>query len=173
MLPLIPAAVAQSTEDLVRRGISEGTVDYLPDSAIQDPAKIKSILNDMLAVCVFVFSTTLLSPSNSDRHIIGQAYELLHRLVDDVEGLDKDIICHIHTHFMKTCRFSDMHYAPAGKTRTETRKSVIVSGVYMIECCPFPEVDVEVEYICKMAKVGFFCCVWICPCVYDDFLSLL
>jgi hypothetical protein len=88
--------------------------------------------------------------------IIGQAYELLRTLVDDVEGLDKDTICRIHARFMKTCRFSDMHYIPAGRTRTETRKNVVVSGVYVIECCPFPEVDVEVEYICKMAKVSTF-----------------
>ncbi|KAF8959837.1 hypothetical protein BDZ97DRAFT_2041742 [Flammula alnicola] len=45
---------------------------------------------------------------------------------------------------MKTCRFSDLHYIPGGKSRTETRKT--------IECCPFPEVDEELDYICKMAK---------------------
>ncbi|KAF8072092.1 fido domain-containing protein [Lyophyllum atratum] len=53
---------------------------------------------------------------------------------------------------MKNCRFSDLHYTPAGKTRTETKKTVAVAGTYMIECCPFPEVDAEVEYICRMAK---------------------
>jgi hypothetical protein len=70
-----------------------------------------------------------------------------------VEGLDKDAICHVHSRLMKTCRFSDLHYIPAGKTRTETRRTVIVGGAYKIECCPFPEVDGELEYICKMAKV--------------------
>ena len=69
---------------------------------------------------------------------------------------------------MKTCRFSDLHYIPAGKTRTETRRTVIVAGAYKIECCPFPEVDGELEYICKMAKVRlihvsrlFICWSWI------------
>jgi hypothetical protein len=70
-----------------------------------------------------------------------------------VEGLDKDAICGIHSRLMKTCRFSDLHYIPAGKMHTETQKTVIVAGVYKIECCPFPEVDGELEYICKMVKV--------------------
>lgn len=35
---------------IVRRGFSEGTVDYLPESALQDSLKIKSILSDTLAV---------------------------------------------------------------------------------------------------------------------------
>ncbi|KAF5381986.1 hypothetical protein D9615_004227 [Tricholomella constricta] len=39
-------------------------------------------------------------------------------------------------------------------TRTETKKTVIVSGVYAIETYPFQQVDAEVEYICKMAKQG-------------------
>ncbi|KAF8959838.1 hypothetical protein BDZ97DRAFT_1373525 [Flammula alnicola] len=37
-----------STQDLVRRGISEGMVNYRPESSLQDSAKIKSILNDTL-----------------------------------------------------------------------------------------------------------------------------
>ncbi|KIM47313.1 hypothetical protein M413DRAFT_64116 [Hebeloma cylindrosporum] len=53
---------------------------------------------------------------------------------------------------MKTCQYTDLHYIPAGKTREETRKTVIVAGTYKIECCPFPRVDEELEYICKMAK---------------------
>jgi hypothetical protein len=36
------------------------------------------------------------------------------------------------------------------------RKTVITGGSAKIECCPFPDVDTEVEYICKMAQVGFF-----------------
>lgn len=65
---------------------------------------------------------------------------------------------------MKACRFSDLRYIPAGKTRTETQKTVIVAGVYNIECCPFPEVDGELEYICKMAKVRLLdvCRLFIC-----------
>ena len=59
---------------------------------------------------------------------------------------------------MKNCRYSDLHYIPAGKTRTETWKTVIVAGSYKVECCPFPDVDGELEYICKMAKVRMFVC---------------
>lgn len=57
---------------------------------------------------------------------------------------------------MKTCRFSGEHYVAAGKTRTETRKTAVVTGAYSIECCPFPEVDTELAYICRMAKVRAF-----------------
>jgi len=118
-----------STQDLIRRGISEGAVNYLPESALKDPVQIRSILNDTLG-----------------------AYNLLNPLVANVEGLDRATICRIHGSLMKTCRFSDMCYIPAGITRTETRRTVIVSGTYNIQCCPFPEVDAELEYICKMAK---------------------
>jgi hypothetical protein len=55
----IPAAIAQSTQDLVRRGISEGMVSWLPESAPQDTAMIKNILNDLL-VSVSLPSTKLL-----------------------------------------------------------------------------------------------------------------
>lgn len=54
LLSLIPTAIAQSSQDLVRRGLSEGVVNYLPESHIQDTAIIKSILNDTLSVSVFL-----------------------------------------------------------------------------------------------------------------------
>ncbi|RDB17125.1 Adenosine monophosphate-protein transferase FICD [Hypsizygus marmoreus] len=136
-LLLIPPAIAQSTQDLVRRGISGGTVTCLPESVLKDPTRIKSILNDTLA-----------------------AYELLGALVTNTEDLDKAAIRRIHACLTKTCRFNDVHYIPAGTTRTETRKTVIVTGTYNIECCPFPDVDAEVQYICKMAKVNLFYCGW-------------
>ncbi|KAF8160046.1 fido domain-containing protein [Crassisporium funariophilum] len=116
-----------STQDLIRRGFSEGVVNYLPESSLQDPATIKRILNDTLA-----------------------AYNLVSELCENVDHLNKDIVCRIHSRLMKNCQFSGQYYIPAGKTRTETRKTVIVAGSYNIECCPFPEVDAELEYICKM-----------------------
>jgi len=63
------------------------------------------------------------------------------------------MICRVHSRLMNSCQYSDLYYAPAGKTRTETRKTVILAGAYKIECCPFPDVDGELEYICRMAKV--------------------
>lgn len=87
--------------------------------------------------------------------MIGQAYKLLSELVEDVENIDKDTICRIHSSLMKTCQFTGKYYIAAGKTRTETRKTVIVAGSYYnIECCPFPKVDDELNYICRMAKVN-------------------
>ncbi|KAF8906731.1 fido domain-containing protein [Gymnopilus junonius] len=53
---------------------------------------------------------------------------------------------------MKTCRFEDQHYIAAGKTRAETRNTVVITGAYMVECCPFPQVDDELQYIFRMAK---------------------
>jgi len=106
-------------------------VNYLPESALQDPDQIKSILNDRLS-----------------------AYDLLDGLVKNPERLNKDMICSIHARLMKTCRFNDpVHYVAAGKTRTETRKTVIIRGTVKIECCPFPDVDAVIEYVCRMAKV--------------------
>ncbi|GLB34389.1 putative fic/DOC family protein [Lyophyllum shimeji] len=117
-----------STRDLVRRGISEGAVSYLDDSALKDPAKIKSILNDTLA-----------------------AYDFLEPLVDHPEGLDVSTICKIHARLMKNCRMLE-GYVAAGETRSATRKTVVIQGAYKIQCCPFAEVDEELEHICKMSK---------------------
>ncbi|KAK0190378.1 fido domain-containing protein [Armillaria mellea] len=52
---------------------------------------------------------------------------------------------------METSRFGET-YIPPGQTRTSTKKTVVIAGNYKIQCCPFPEVDNELEYICKMAK---------------------
>ena len=92
--------------------------------------------------------------------MLWQAYKLLSGLNENVEGINNAAICRIHSCLMKACQFSASHYTPAGKTRTETRKTVIVAGAYKIECCPFPNVDAELEYICRMAKVRrCFLCV--------------
>ncbi|KAF8056565.1 fido domain-containing protein [Lyophyllum atratum] len=54
---------------------------------------------------------------------------------------------------MKTDRFSNnVLRIVAGKTRTFTQKTVVVGGSYLIECCPFPQVDEEMDYILRMAK---------------------
>lgn len=100
---------------------------------------------------------------------IFQAYNFLGTLATDPKPLNKDVICSIHACLMNTCRFSDgRHYIAAGKTRTETRKTVIIGGSAKIECCPFPDVDMEVEYICKMAKVVFV----LYPCIHPrSFIS--
>lgn len=47
---LIQRTLLQSAQDLVRHGITDCIVQCLPDSARDDPAEIKSILNDTLAV---------------------------------------------------------------------------------------------------------------------------
>lgn len=67
---------------------------------------------------------------------------------------------------MNTDQFSSTHYTPTGKTRAETRKTVIVAGTYNIECYPFPDVDIEIEYICKMAKVRCFVLFLIGRCIH-------
>ncbi|EDR04551.1 uncharacterized protein LACBIDRAFT_295034 [Laccaria bicolor S238N-H82] len=53
---------------------------------------------------------------------------------------------------MKTCQFADFRLTPGGKTRTETKKTVVVAGAYVIQCCPFSEVDTEIDYICRMSR---------------------
>ena len=48
---------------------------------------------------------------------------------------------------------SEFYIAP-GSTRCMTRNTVIISGVAKIQCCPYPTVDNELDYICKMAVVS-------------------
>ena len=86
--------------------------------------------------------------------MLQQTCKLVSELHENVKGINNAMICHIHSHLMKSCQFSSLHYIPAGKTRTETHKTVVVAGAYKTECCPFPNVDAELEYICRMAKVG-------------------
>ncbi|KAF8624606.1 hypothetical protein AX17_007099 [Amanita inopinata Kibby_2008] len=114
--------------DIIRCGVSEAIVNYLPESALQDSAKIKSILNDTLA-----------------------AYDLIKTIVAEQDDLSPEVIRHHHC-LMKTCQFTNTTFTPAGRTWEETRKTVIVAGIHSIECCPYPEVDEELEYICKMAN---------------------
>lgn len=55
-------SATQSTHDLIRRGISEGEVTCLPQSAISDPGQIRSTLHDTLAVCFFILRQRAWSP---------------------------------------------------------------------------------------------------------------
>ncbi|KAH0586764.1 hypothetical protein H2248_007970 [Termitomyces sp. 'cryptogamus'] len=122
----------QCTQDLMHCGIAEATISYLPQSKIKDPKMIKNILNDTLA-----------------------AYHKMRPFVQDPEGLSLEVLCEIHLSLMKTCQYSkEGAYIPGGKTRQETRKTVIVRGGTSgdIQCCPFEQVDAEIKYICQMAK---------------------
>ncbi|KNZ73924.1 Adenosine monophosphate-protein transferase FICD [Termitomyces sp. J132] len=124
----------QCTQDLMHCGIAEATISYLPQSKIKDPKMIKNILNDTLA-----------------------AYHKMRPFVQDPEGLSLEVLCEIHLSLMKTCQYSkEGAYIPGGKTRQETRKTVIVRGGTSgdIQCCPFEQVDAEIKYICQMAKDG-------------------
>ncbi|KAF9036621.1 fido domain-containing protein [Panaeolus papilionaceus] len=128
----------ESAQDLIGRGFDDGKVICNPDSAMKEVDTIRNILKDTLA-----------------------AFEILLSLVDkdgNLADINKDVICRIHARLMKTCQFNipgNCQGIPAGMTRTETRKTVLVSGItYKVECCPFPDVDTELEYICRMAKDG-------------------
>ncbi|KAF4618594.1 hypothetical protein D9613_009663 [Agrocybe pediades] len=119
----------ESALDIIKNGISAGKIDTLPDSALRDSGTIKEMMKDTLA-----------------------AYDLLLPIVADPEKLTPTAICNIHARVMNTCRYIGKHYTPPGRTRTETQKTVVIMGAYTVRCCPFPEVDKELEYICRMAK---------------------
>ncbi|TFK94975.1 hypothetical protein K466DRAFT_571437 [Polyporus arcularius HHB13444] len=54
---------------------------------------------------------------------------------------------------METCRFLEPgRYIPAGQTRSSTKTTVQILGHYSAHCCPFTEVDKELDYICTMSK---------------------
>lgn len=103
-------------------------MDTQPQSRIHNALMIRSILNDTLA-----------------------AYELLPAVVADPSKLTPDLIRDVHARLMKTNSFGET-YIPPGQTRTLTKKTVVIAGNYKIQCCPFPDVDNELDYICKMAK---------------------
>ena len=54
--------------------------------------------------------------------------------------------------------------------RTETRETAIVAGSYNIECCPFVNVDDELEYINQGEKRFLFI---LCPEIIIDSFHLL
>ncbi|KAG6911000.1 hypothetical protein DXG01_005415 [Tephrocybe rancida] len=115
------------------RGVSDGTVSCVSetDSMLHDSYIIKEIVSDTLA-----------------------AYDLLEEIIQDPKALTKNLICQIHARLMKSSRIlpNSSSYISPGVTRTITRKTVVISGTYSVECCPYPKVDDELEYICKMAK---------------------
>lgn len=59
---------------------------------------------------------------------------------------------------MDTCRFQDIlahgRYIAPGETRTATGGTVIIAGAAVIQFCPYPKVDEEVDFICQMAKAS-------------------
>ncbi|GJJ14592.1 hypothetical protein Clacol_008858 [Clathrus columnatus] len=121
----------ESVKDLVFRGISDGLVATAPESAVTDSDKVKRILNDVIA-----------------------AYDLLADVVADPFKLDREYVCRLHKVLMKTCRFEGRRYNPPGVTRTKTGQTVVISNPnYTISCCSYLQVDEELVYICKMAKV--------------------
>ncbi|PPQ65314.1 hypothetical protein CVT24_011441 [Panaeolus cyanescens] len=120
----------ESAHDLIGRGFDNGKIMCNPDSELKDTSTIRLILKDTLV-----------------------AFEMLLSLIDkdgNLIDINKDAICRIHARLMKTCQFNvpgNCHGIPSGKTRTETRKTVIVAGItYKVECCPFPDVDAELDY---------------------------
>ncbi|KAG6828333.1 hypothetical protein H0H92_008347 [Tricholoma furcatifolium] len=122
--------------DLVKRGIPYGNVscdDEIDGTTLQDHEVIKQIVNDTRA-----------------------AYDLLEEVIKDPKALTRDLICKIHARLMKNSKLLPNHltYVSPGVTRTATRKTVVISGTYSIECCPYAKVDDELDYICKMAKVS-------------------
>lgn len=85
-----------------------------------------------------------------------QAYHQLGEITDDTKKLTRENICRIHNYLMRNSRVmpdSDLYMTP-GSTRSLTRKTVIVLGVTKIQCCPYPAVDDELDYMCKMAVVS-------------------
>ncbi|PPQ77165.1 hypothetical protein CVT25_010793 [Psilocybe cyanescens] len=119
----------KSTQDLIKRGLDEGQIIPHPHSVLSHPENIRSILKDTVA-----------------------AYHQLTPLVSNTQPLDMPAACAIHATLMKTCRFTESRYVAPGITRTETRKTVVVSGSYNAQMCPYPQVDAEFEYVCRMAK---------------------
>ncbi|KAG2002928.1 hypothetical protein CC2G_003573 [Coprinopsis cinerea AmutBmut pab1-1] len=119
----------ESVRDIVRRGIADGVVEWTEHSCVQDVSQIRAILEDTFA-----------------------AYEMLTPFIAEPAHLNKQAICDVHRRLMQTAGYLESSYIPPGRTRTETRKTVLLSGAYSIEFCPFEEVDAEVEYICRMAK---------------------
>ncbi|KAF8175103.1 fido domain-containing protein [Pholiota molesta] len=118
----------ESMRDVIQRGIADAEISTCRESALHDTSTIRNILHDTIA-----------------------AYELLLPLADDPASLDKSALCRIHAALMKTCRFVDT-YTPLGMTRSATRKTVFVAGTYNIQCCPFNQVDAELDRICNLAK---------------------
>ncbi|KAF9480867.1 Fic-domain-containing protein [Pholiota conissans] len=120
----------ESARDIVQRGVDNGDVRWCYESALQDASKIRSILRDTLAAC-----------------------ELLLPLVEDPAKLDSAALCRIHETLVESCRITESAYISPGVTRSTTRKTVIVaSRAYSIQCCPFDQVDAELDVICNLAK---------------------
>ena len=119
--------------------MSEGTLNVLPQSFLQDAAKIRNILNDFIILI----------------KNLCQAYKRLSELCDNVAGLDKATICRVHS--PDSCRVVNITTCTTSLGgKNGNAEDSYCGGAYKIECCPCPNVDGELDYICKMAKVRTF-----------------
>lgn len=121
-----------SIRDIVRRGIDAAYIVPLPTSPLGDPEVIRQIIK-----------------------VTVSAYDILFEVVRDPQQLNRQKICDAQRRLMDTCRFQDLSdgvYIAPGETRTTTGGTVIIGGPAMIQFCPYPSVNDEVDYICHMTK---------------------
>ncbi|RPD82134.1 hypothetical protein L226DRAFT_528334 [Lentinus tigrinus ALCF2SS1-7] len=120
----------ESVKDVVKRGIADSVLEPTAESKLHDADKIRQILSDTIS-----------------------AYGILDELLREPEKLNRSSICEAHARLMHTCRFLEPgRYIPPGETRSTTRTTVDILGYNSAQCCPFTEVDKEVDYICNMSK---------------------
>ncbi|EFI26716.1 hypothetical protein CC1G_15637 [Coprinopsis cinerea okayama7 len=66
-----------------------------------------------------------------------EAYEMLTPFIAEPAHLNKQAICDVHRRLMQTAGYLESSYIPPGRTRTETRKTVLLSGMCYSACLWF------------------------------------
>ena len=135
----------------MKGGIADSVIQPAAESRLHDTDKIRRILSDTLSVGDVALASTEMSPTDRP---LRQAYGILDELLREPDKLDRSSICQAHARLMQTCRFLEAgRYIPPGETRSITKTTVDIIGYNSAQCCPFTEVDKEVDYICSMSKV--------------------
>ena len=83
-----------------------------------------------------------------------QAFDILMGVVKDIDTLSLQVICEIHDKLLNNSPFmGGRGYALPEETRTSTGQSVLVSDSSDVQCCPYLQVDNEMNFIVRRAKV--------------------
>lgn len=127
---------------------------------MKDTLNVRFIIRSLVLGRLISLKKSFFSKKKKQTKTYWQAYHQLEEIATDTKKLTRENICVIHNYLMRNNQVSlnlDFYVSP-GSTRTLTRKSLVQTlinlGVAKIQSCPYPAVDEELDYICKMGAVS-------------------
>ena len=79
-------------------------------------------------------------------------------VVNDISTLTLETIWEIHRRIMRNCPQPSLFdaYVIPGNTRASTGATVMIGSGDLVQCCPYREVDNEMDIILSIARVASY-----------------